>query len=124
MPVAAPRPCRHVGCRALVYGREGFCDAHRKARYREYSQQRQAKGERVKLYDTAAWKRVRATHLALEPLCRSCRLAGRLVAANVVDHITPIKKGGSELDDSNLQSLCKPCHSAKTLIETMSGGGG
>jgi 5-methylcytosine-specific restriction protein A len=40
------------------------------------------------------------------------------VAANEVDHIKP-HKGDMALfwDSSNWQSLCKPCHSAKTATE-------
>lgn len=121
MPVAAPRPCRHGGCRELVHGRYGFCDAHRKQSHQTYNQVRQATGQRVRLYDSAAWKRVRALHLKSEPLCRSCRAQGRLVEARVVDHIVPVKQGGAELDDCNLQSLCKSCHNSKTFKET--GGG-
>ena len=33
-----------------------------------------------------------------------------------MDHITPKAKGGSD-DEGNLQSLCKPCHEAKTTAE-------
>lgn len=39
-----------------------------------------------------------------------------LTVANHVDHITPKADGGSD-DDCNLQSLCAPCHEAKTKAE-------
>jgi 5-methylcytosine-specific restriction protein A len=42
------------------------------------------------------------------------------MAAKVVDHILPIKKGGERFERSNLQSLCVPCHNAKTASETAS----
>ena len=32
----------------------------------------------------------------------------------VVDHIIPIKMGGSELEESNLQTLCIDCNNKKT----------
>lgn len=62
---------------------------------------------------------LRAMQLAREPLCRACRRRGRATAAKEVDHITP-HKGNIDLflDESNLQSLCKPCHSTKTATET------
>jgi 5-methylcytosine-specific restriction protein A len=43
-----------------------------------------------------------------------------LQPANVVDHIVPVKQGGERFDRSNLQSLCVPCHNAKTASETAS----
>jgi hypothetical protein len=41
-----------------------------------------------------------------------------LVAAKVVDHVTPLKDGGERFDASNLQGLCVSCHNAKTARET------
>lgn len=125
MPVAAPRPCRHTGCRVLVSGRDGFCDQHRKDAFK---QQKQSVSddykERNRFYQRAAWKRLRALHLQAEPLCRSCRKAGRLVEAVAVDHITPFKTVDDSLalDASNLQSLCHSCHSRKTRRDTPRGG--
>lgn len=34
-----------------------------------------------------------------------------------VDHIQPISDGGHRFDEANLQTLCKPCHAAKTAAE-------
>jgi 5-methylcytosine-specific restriction protein A len=39
-----------------------------------------------------------------------------VVAATEVDHIKPKAEGGGESFE-NLQPLCKPCHSRKTLGE-------
>ena len=75
-------------------------------------------------YD-AAW--VRATKRILKRdnyLCQECMRQGRLTPLKVrprdhaVDHITPKARGGTDEDD-NLQSLCAPCHSAKTAREWM-----
>jgi 5-methylcytosine-specific restriction protein A len=41
--------------------------------------------------------------------------------ARVVDHITPIKKGGARLDPANFQSLCNPCHGKKTAQDVVEG---
>ena len=62
------------------------------------------------------WHKIRARILSLEPLCRRCRAKGRATAATEVDHIIPRAQGGSCWDD-NLQSLCEPCHTAKTATE-------
>jgi len=42
---------------------------------------------------------------------------GELVAATEVDHIVSRKRGGAD-DESNLQALCKSCHSRKTALES------
>lgn len=66
-------------------------------------------------YHTAAWARLRAAHLALEPACRGCAKRGRLTRANTVDHVVPISEGGPPFPGHDgLASYCGPCHSAKT----------
>jgi 5-methylcytosine-specific restriction protein A len=74
------------------------------------------------LYCTAAWRNARARQLAREPLCRLCRERSRIVAANVVDHIEP-HKGDEKLffDESNLQSLCAPCHDVVKKLQEQRG---
>lgn len=76
-------------------------------------------GPRIKLYDRAAWKRLRLEQLRREPFCVFCARSGRQVSAGVVDHIKPHKVDESLFfDASNLQSVCKTCHDAiKQRIE-------
>ena len=57
------------------------------------------------------WRRLRIAVLSGEPLCREC---GK--PATEVDHIVAIAKGGEDVE-SNLQPLCKPCHSRKTATQ-------
>lgn len=61
-------------------------------------------------YD-AAWRQLRAEHLAMEPDC-ACG-CGQL--ATDVDHIVPRRLGGSD-DQANLQSLAHGHHSRKTAL--------
>jgi 5-methylcytosine-specific restriction protein A len=63
------------------------------------------------LYNSARWTKGRLRHLTKHPLCRYCELQGRVTEAAVVDHVVP-HKGDERLffDESNWQSLCKPCH--------------
>jgi 5-methylcytosine-specific restriction endonuclease McrA len=76
-----------------------------------------------RLYNSTAWKRLRAVQLAREPLCRSCKAAGRPVAATHVDHVVPwSNRLELALDLDNLQSLCTSCHAAKSLAETRNRG--
>lgn len=63
----------------------------------------------------ADWQRFRLAVLAAEPLCRFCAAAGRIVAANEVDHIKTIAdRPDLRLVRSNVRSLCKRCHSGRT----------
>jgi 5-methylcytosine-specific restriction endonuclease McrA len=69
-------------------------------------------------YD-ARWSQARIRYLSDHPLCAYCARDGALVPASVVDHIIP-HRGDKVLfwDESNWQSLCKPCHdSAKAMEE-------
>ena len=55
----------------------------------------------------------RARYLSCHPLCEHCSRKGLTRAADEVDHILPLHKGGKDTDD-NKQALCSPCHRAKT----------
>ena len=53
------------------------------------------------------------------PLCRLCGVMGRVSPAQAVDHIVP-HKGDWDMfwDRCNHQSLCYPCHNAKSNMES------
>ena len=59
---------------------------------------------------------MRDQQLAKEPLCRLCKEQGIVRYATQVDHVIPRAQGGTD-DESNLQSLCGPHHSAKSRAE-------
>ena len=65
-------------------------------------------------FGSRRYRRLRAIILATEPLCRTCKAAGRYISATEVDHIAPRHKGGEVADVANLQPLCAECHAAKT----------
>jgi 5-methylcytosine-specific restriction protein A len=117
MPSKPPSPCRERGCPAVVDG-GGYCDTHRKDRYKRHNAKRRASKETTDaFYWSSAWRNLRAVVLYLEPLCRTCKEAGRTTVAECVDHIIPMKRGGAALDRANLQPLCNACHSRKTIAE-------
>ena len=61
------------------------------------------------------WQALRRSHLREEPHCRACAEAGKVRQAVIVDHIKPVATHPDlRLEPSNLQSLCIPCHNAKT----------
>jgi len=115
--MSAPTPCRYPGCSAVL-GKPGYCPAHRVAVHRDYGRARRSFDSELGFYQSRSWRAVRAALLREQPLCALCKAAGRLFAANVVDHIVPIKDGGARFDQANLQPLCVPCHNRKTARET------
>ena len=112
MPTKPATPCTQPGCpnRATYRGK---CAEHAAQAGQRYNRQR---GSSASLGYGPKWRRLRAAFLAEHPFCCLCR-NGTL--ATEVDHIIPRKAGGSD-DKSNLQSLCKPHHSAKTMRESVS----
>lgn len=117
MPLAAPTPCRYPGCAAILI-KPGYCAEHRSTRSRDYGRARRGFDSERGFYQSTQWRAVRATFLRKHPLCVRCQQGERIVAAVVVDHIQPLKRGGARFDESNLQALCVSCHNRKTARET------
>ncbi|TVS19297.1 MAG: HNH endonuclease [Gammaproteobacteria bacterium] len=104
-PAGFPKPCAHPGCRALVTS--GRCEKHRRKADR-------ARGSAAERGYDSRWTRLRNWFIRAHPLCAWCAESGRTSAAQIVDHIVPIRAGGARLEESNLQSLCRSCHAKKT----------
>ncbi|MCY4510477.1 MAG: HNH endonuclease signature motif containing protein [Acidobacteria bacterium] len=69
---------------------------------------------RARSSDRRRWERLRLVILAHAGYrCRTCGRAGRLE----VDHVAPMHAGGAEWEPSNLQTLCRGCHIAKSRQE-------
>jgi 5-methylcytosine-specific restriction enzyme A len=117
MPRSAPTICTQVGCNTLV-ATPGRCQKHRSEANHEYNVQRTARQlDTDRWYHTSRWQKLRASVIAVEPLCRHCVAAGRVTLAGVVDHIQPVRFEGEFWDRTNLQPLCNPCHEAKSTAE-------
>ena len=92
-PIHNPRRTKHLTDKA---------NAKRRSAKRQYAT------------NSPTWRKLRATVLAEEPLCRECRREGIVKPARDVDHID---------DDSfnnrrdNLAPLCHSHHSQKTAKE-------
>jgi hypothetical protein len=64
-------------------------------------------------YGRTLWLNRRAHQLRIEPLCRYCKADGRIVAAQVVDHIVAHNGDWNLFARGELQSLCAPCHDSR-----------
>lgn len=76
-------------------------------------------GEHVKLYHSAAWRKLSQAHLRDYPLCQcdNCKRLQVAKPATVTDHIKPVKDGGDFWNWNNLQSLNSECHNKKSAKE-------
>jgi 5-methylcytosine-specific restriction protein A len=105
MPMKPPKRCATIGCANLVHTIR--CNEHQKVIDK-------ARREKEHWRDYGSnWKFIRARVLKAEPNCRFC---GEV--ATEVDHITPLKNGGTH-DINNLRPLCKSCHSRRTYYDTI-----
>lgn len=98
-------PCLSPTCSEYVTVRGGTCPAHQgKATLDNSAHARKA------FYDSAAWDRARRTKLADTPICERCSEAW----GSHVHHLIPLQDctPAERLAQSNLMSLCQPCHSA------------
>ncbi len=69
----------------------------------------------------ARWQRIRRRVLDERMWCADLfshhrSMGPSAVAATIVDHIVPLRDGGTN-DDANLQCLCASCHSRKTALQ-------
>lgn len=122
MPTAAARPCRHVGCGALVRDGSGFCLAHQAdKRINRFGDDR--RGTAAERGYGHSWAKLRARIMRRDAgLCQPCLQVGRVMPAHQVDHVVPKTAGGTDAE-SNLQAICTTCHKAKTSREATQGRG-
>lgn len=105
MPPRSPRPCTSWPCNELrpcpIHDRPGVAERERDDR----------RVESRRIYNSARWKRLRGRLLRDQPWCPT---PGCPNPTREVDHVLPIEDGGAPYDESNLQALCRICHSKKT----------
>jgi len=118
MPAHPKSPCTYPGCGVLV-DRPGKCEKHAKQVRKEADSRRPNASKRGYNH---RWRKVRVEVLRRDGgLCQSCLKDGLVTRASDVDHIVPVAAGGAFYDHDNLQSLCRPCHQAKTVEEGVFG---
>jgi 5-methylcytosine-specific restriction protein A len=70
-----------------------------------------------------AWAKLREQILRRDGYlcrCEECRRTGAVRAADEVDHVIPLARGGTD-DPSNLQAIARECHRMKTRRESRGG---
>lgn len=110
----APKRCS-ASCRQKVV-RGGKCEEHQPPRIPW--QKTESSPDRSYL-DTAEWARQRRRVLYRDNThgggCQGRYVDDCTGVAEQVDHISPVwYTGHDEVDDNDLQGLCKPCHGHKT----------
>ena len=126
MARAAPKPCPHPGCPALIHFQQSYCTRHAAAAEKRWADTKKKlhaitdkrRGNSAKRGYDHTWRKAREQYLRMNPLCVHCIKAGLVTPATEVDHIQA--HGGDTglfWNRSNWQALCKPCHSTKTAQE-------
>lgn len=100
----ASRFCAAFPCAALAVN-GAYCAQHTRPR---------APKQADDFYVSARWRRFRNWYLRQHPMCEQCEREGRLVPADMVDHVQELRDGGAPLTEDNVQALCRKCHAVKT----------
>jgi 5-methylcytosine-specific restriction protein A len=109
MASRALQSCGHPGCGVTTRGSR--CPKHAREKGRGTSRNRPGDP----FYSSQAWRRLRRAVLAEGPLCVACLERDLTTAATEVDHVLDrVDRPDLQLARSNLQPLCKSCHSRKT----------
>lgn len=78
---------------------------------------RQGRNNRA-FYQSARWHRLSLQFRKANPLCAKCLKEGHTRLGQCADHVIPLVQWtGDPYAVSNLQTLCKSCHSKKTINE-------
>lgn len=70
---------------------------------------------KASFYASTPWIRLKTYKLTINPLCERCKKKDLIVPAEEVHHIEEISKAPElALEITNLESLCKKCHSKES----------
>jgi 5-methylcytosine-specific restriction protein A len=108
VPGKIKKGCGFPGCPNTTGAR--FCRQHTESKQRVVTTSRPSAAERG--YDRK-WRRLRKWYASRHPLCERCSSNGITRAMEDVHHLIPFRGVDDplRLDPTNLQSLCKQCHS-------------
>lgn len=93
--------------------------SHSQLQREKYEPVYQASPDRTeahRFYNRQPWLSTRLAILWRDPLCLHCKAKGIDELSTEVDHVIDrLLRPDLAFDESNLQGLCKPCHSRKTI---------
>ena len=71
--------------------------------------------EANKFYRSSVWKQWRLDYIARHPFERECEMCAIPVEGSqiILDHLVGIRAGGEQMNDDNIQVLCRPCNGRK-----------
>lgn len=72
----------------------------------------------LQFYNSAVWRKLSIAYKTRNPVCE---IDGCTQPSYYTDHIKPVSEGGSKLNESNLQALCKSCNASKTAKQVKRG---
>jgi len=106
---------QEAGLSKLV--KTGYCPDHAhitRQTVREGFDRLKKTPEQMKFYASTGWSLASKRHRAIEPLCRRCREAGKVVPGALAHHnpslVELLTLGLNPADDRYLETLCVPCH--------------
>ena len=102
----------------------GLCEDHMESRHYSVPYQKKqnrwhtARRRKKKSGYGAQWKSISVAWLRDHPMCVRCEQRDRRVVAVHADHIIPVSVAPARVHDlTNIQSLCRSCHTIKTNYE-------
>lgn len=100
--------CKEPNCPNIIPQGERYCNKHKKGRSWGNTQ------EKLKLYQTTRWQKLRLLKLNKTPICEVCNNA----PATAVHHIKQARFNPElQYNSQNLQSICHSCHARESQRE-------
>lgn len=121
MVTAAPKPCRHAACPALVYDDSGYCSKHASDAQKAWMKASDESGRGGR-----PWRRLREQVLRRDGYlcqCEDCAKRAMPLVAHEVDHIDNTRGSDGRMNDDpeNLRAINRDCHRKKTQAEAAKG---
>jgi len=109
--VPSPNKCNFLGCKEAKSFGTNSCEKHGGKRSEKY-------GHNAKLYNSTAWKSIRAGIQSRNPICAACLSRGIITPTEAIDHVFPHKQDRNKFLINLFQGLCIACHTQKTKLES------